>query len=119
MMRDFTIFWKLQLWGSGYFWKSLQKNPEADDLIAAEGGKSFKDEYAAAEFVLFLTNEDNEEELGKCLKMPEDLSAKTRFYRNDLENSILRIPDFYVFHDLINVVRNVITFKPVKVKIRY
>jgi len=45
------------------FGNHYKKNPEADDLIAAEGGKSFKDEYGASEFVLFLTNEDNQEEL--------------------------------------------------------
>lgn len=40
-----------------------KKNPEADELISYDGGKSFGDEYAAAEFVLFLTNEDNKEEV--------------------------------------------------------
>lgn len=45
------------------FGNHYKKNPEADDLIAGNGGKSFGDEHEAAEFVLFLTNEDNEEEL--------------------------------------------------------
>lgn len=45
------------------FGNHYKKNPEADDLIAANGGKSFPDEYTAAEFVLFLMNEDNQEEL--------------------------------------------------------
>jgi len=45
------------------FGNQYKKNPEADDLIAANGGKSFSDEYTAAEFVLFLMNEDNQEEL--------------------------------------------------------
>ena len=45
------------------FGNHYKKNPEADDLIAANGGKSFSDEYTAAEFVLFLMNEDNQEEL--------------------------------------------------------
>ena len=45
------------------FGNHYKKNPEADDLIAGNGGKSFTDEQAATEFVLFLTNEDNEEEL--------------------------------------------------------
>ena len=45
------------------FGNHYKKNPEADDLIAAKGGKSFPDEYTAAEFVLFLMNEDNQEEL--------------------------------------------------------
>ncbi|WP_223606632.1 3-deoxy-D-manno-octulosonic acid transferase [Chryseobacterium sp. OSA05B] len=43
------------------FGNHYRKNPEADDLITAEGGKSFAEEYAAADFVLFLFN--NEEEL--------------------------------------------------------
>jgi len=43
------------------FGDHYKKNPEADDLIAAGGGKSFSEEYAAADFVLFLLN--NEEEL--------------------------------------------------------
>ncbi|KFF08600.1 3-deoxy-D-manno-octulosonic acid transferase [Chryseobacterium luteum] len=43
------------------FGNHYRKNPEADDLIAADGGKSFTEEYAAADFVLFLLN--NEEEL--------------------------------------------------------
>ncbi|NIF03829.1 3-deoxy-D-manno-octulosonic acid transferase [Chryseobacterium sp. Tr-659] len=45
------------------FGNHYRKNPEADDLISMNGGKSFTDEYAAAEFVLFLANEDNKEEL--------------------------------------------------------
>ncbi|MDR6922163.1 glycosyltransferase N-terminal domain-containing protein [Chryseobacterium sp. 2987] len=43
------------------FGNHYKKNPEADDLIAAEGGKSFSEENAAADFILFLLN--NEEEL--------------------------------------------------------
>ncbi|WP_317127359.1 3-deoxy-D-manno-octulosonic acid transferase [Chryseobacterium sp. CH21] len=45
------------------FGNHYKKNPEADDLIAANGGKSFPDEYTASEFVLFLLNEENREEL--------------------------------------------------------
>lgn len=45
------------------FGNHYKKNPEADDLISQNGGKSFADEYTAAEFVLFLANEDNKEEL--------------------------------------------------------
>ncbi|WP_079243331.1 3-deoxy-D-manno-octulosonic acid transferase [Chryseobacterium indologenes] len=45
------------------FGNHYKKNPEADGLISANGGKSFSDEYTASEFVLFLTNEDNREEL--------------------------------------------------------
>lgn len=45
------------------FGNRYKKNPEADELISYDGGKSFGDEYAAAESVLFLTNEDNREEL--------------------------------------------------------
>jgi len=43
------------------FGNHYKKNPEADDLIAAEGGKSFSEENAAADFILFLLN--NKEEL--------------------------------------------------------
>lgn len=43
------------------FGNHYQKNPEADELISVEGGRSFADESTAAEFVLFLVN--NEEEL--------------------------------------------------------
>ncbi|MDW9379799.1 3-deoxy-D-manno-octulosonic acid transferase [Chryseobacterium sp. JV558] len=50
------------------FGNHYKKNPEADDLIAANGGKSFPDEYTAAEFVLFLMNEDNQEELTEMSK---------------------------------------------------
>lgn len=45
------------------FGNHYKKNPEADDLIAANGGKAFADESAAAEFILFLANDDNAEEL--------------------------------------------------------
>lgn len=45
------------------FGNHYKKNPEADDLISANGGKSFSDEYTASEFVLFLANDDNKEEL--------------------------------------------------------
>lgn len=43
------------------FGNHYRKNPEADGLIETNGGKSFAEEYAAADFVLFLFN--NEEEL--------------------------------------------------------
>jgi 3-deoxy-D-manno-octulosonic-acid transferase len=43
------------------FGNHYKKNPEADDLIKAEGGKSFEHENEAAEFALYLLN--NEEEL--------------------------------------------------------
>lgn len=43
------------------FGNQYKKNPEADNLIQSEGGKSFEHENEAAEFVLFLLN--NEEEL--------------------------------------------------------
>ena len=45
------------------FGNHYKKNPEADDLISANGGKSFSDEYAASEFELFLANDDNKVEL--------------------------------------------------------
>lgn len=47
------------------FGNHYKKNPEADDLISKNGGKSFADEYTAAEFVLFLVNGENEEELAE------------------------------------------------------
>lgn len=43
------------------FGNHYKKNPEADDLIRSDGGKSFEHENEAAEFVLYLLN--NEEEL--------------------------------------------------------
>lgn len=42
------------------FGNHYRKNPEADDLITANGGKSFTEEHAAADFVLFLLNNDEE-----------------------------------------------------------
>jgi 3-deoxy-D-manno-octulosonic-acid transferase len=47
------------------FGNHYRKNPEADDLVSANGGKSFPDEYTASEFVLFLLNEENSEELAE------------------------------------------------------
>ncbi len=44
------------------FGNHYKKNPEADGLIAAEGGKAFEKEGQAADFVLFLIN--NEDALG-------------------------------------------------------
>ncbi|MBV8328161.1 glycosyltransferase N-terminal domain-containing protein [Chryseobacterium sp.] len=44
------------------FGNHYSKNPEADGLIEADGGRSFTDESAAAEFVLFLSNQDHKEE---------------------------------------------------------
>ncbi|SDQ84417.1 3-deoxy-D-manno-octulosonic-acid transferase [Chryseobacterium soldanellicola] len=41
------------------FGNQYRKNPEADDLIEANGGKSFENEGTAAEYVLFLLD-DNE-----------------------------------------------------------
>ncbi|MBB4807616.1 3-deoxy-D-manno-octulosonic-acid transferase [Chryseobacterium defluvii] len=40
------------------FGSHYRKNPEADELISAEGGKSFGREGEAANFVLFLLNDD-------------------------------------------------------------
>ncbi|UKB83516.1 3-deoxy-D-manno-octulosonic acid transferase [Chryseobacterium sp. MEBOG06] len=45
------------------FGNQYKKNPEADDLIAAAGGQSFGEESEAVEFILFLANKDNQEEL--------------------------------------------------------
>jgi 3-deoxy-D-manno-octulosonic-acid transferase len=42
------------------FGKHYMKNPEADDLIKSDGGKSFEHENEAAEFALFLLNNNEE-----------------------------------------------------------
>jgi 3-deoxy-D-manno-octulosonic-acid transferase len=42
------------------FGDQYKKNPEADDLIKSDGGKSFEHENEAAEFVLFLLNNNEE-----------------------------------------------------------
>jgi 3-deoxy-D-manno-octulosonic-acid transferase len=66
------------------FGDHYKKNPEADDLIAAGGGKSFSEEYAAADFVLFLLN--NEEEL-------QEMSGNARKFikeKPDATNLILQ-----------------------------
>lgn len=48
------------------FGNHYQKNPEADELIAKNGGKSFADEFSAADFILELTkNEVQLKEMGK------------------------------------------------------
>lgn len=41
------------------FGNHYRKNPEADDLIAAEGGKAFEKEGQAADFVMFLINNED------------------------------------------------------------
>ncbi len=53
------------------FGNHYRKNPEADDLVSANGGKSFPDEYTASEFVLFLLNEENREELAEMSQNAE------------------------------------------------
>ena len=53
------------------FGNHYKKNPEADDLISANGGKSFPEEYTASEFVLFLTTEDNRDELASMSQNAE------------------------------------------------
>ncbi len=53
------------------FGNHYKKNPEANDLISVNGGKSFADEHNAAEFVLFLANEDNGEELAEMSENAE------------------------------------------------
>ncbi len=45
------------------FGNHYRKNPEADELISADGGKSFENAGLAADFVMFLIN--NEEILGR------------------------------------------------------
>ncbi|WP_089738012.1 3-deoxy-D-manno-octulosonic acid transferase [Chryseobacterium jejuense] len=62
------------------FGNHYKKNPEADDLINKNGGRSFADEYTAAEFVLFLANEDNEEELA-------EMSENARNFVDEKPNS--------------------------------
>lgn len=47
------------------FGNHYKKNPEADDLITAYGGRSFEEENVAADFALFLMNSDNEEVLAE------------------------------------------------------
>ncbi|CAD7809018.1 3-deoxy-D-manno-octulosonic acid transferase [Chryseobacterium aquaeductus] len=42
------------------FGNHYMKNPEADDIIKSDGGKSFEHENEAAEFVLYLLNNDEE-----------------------------------------------------------
>lgn len=41
-----------------FFGDHYQKNPEADELIAQQGGKSFEDEFFAAPYILNLLNDD-------------------------------------------------------------
>ncbi|MDP9961337.1 3-deoxy-D-manno-octulosonic acid transferase [Chryseobacterium lathyri] len=66
------------------FGNHYRKNPEADGLIAYYGGKSFTEEYAAADFVLFLLN--NEEEL----KEMSDNARKFVDEKPDATNLIVR-----------------------------
>lgn len=48
------------------FGNHYRKNPEADELISVNGGKSFESEYLAADFILFLThNEEEVEEMSE------------------------------------------------------
>jgi 3-deoxy-D-manno-octulosonic-acid transferase len=60
------------------FGNQYRKNPEADDLIGANGGKSFENEGAAAEYVLFLL--DDNETLGT-------MSENAEKFVNDKPNS--------------------------------
>ncbi|MEY8761184.1 3-deoxy-D-manno-octulosonic acid transferase [Chryseobacterium tongliaoense] len=60
------------------FGNHYRKNPEADDLIKANGGKSFDEEHVAAEFVLFLNN--NEEVL-------EEMSGNAEKFVDEKPNS--------------------------------
>ncbi|ROI01086.1 3-deoxy-D-manno-octulosonic acid transferase [Chryseobacterium sp. G0240] len=62
------------------FGNHYKKNPEADGLIAAEGGRAFREEHLAAEFVLFLTNDDNKEEL-------EEMSLNAQRFVDEKPNS--------------------------------
>ncbi len=60
------------------FGNHYRKNPEADELILADGGKSFETEYLAADFILFLTH--NEEVI-------EDMSQSARKFVDDKPDS--------------------------------
>ncbi|WBV58934.1 3-deoxy-D-manno-octulosonic acid transferase [Chryseobacterium daecheongense] len=60
------------------FGNHYRKNPEADELISADGGKSFETEYLAADFILFLTH--NEEVI-------EDMSQSARKFVDDKPDS--------------------------------
>lgn len=60
------------------FGNHYRKNPEADELISADGGKSFETEYLAADFILFLTH--NEEII-------EDMSHSARKFVDDKPDS--------------------------------
>ncbi|MFP3594036.1 3-deoxy-D-manno-octulosonic acid transferase [Chryseobacterium sp. SIMBA_038] len=62
------------------FGNHYRKNPEADDLIKANGGKSFEEENVAADFVLFLMNSDNEEVLN-------EMSANAKKFVDEKPNS--------------------------------
>ncbi|MFN1216938.1 3-deoxy-D-manno-octulosonic acid transferase [Chryseobacterium kwangjuense] len=66
------------------FGNHYTKNPEADGLIAANGGRSFTEEYAAADFVLFLFNNDEE------LKEMSDNAEKFVNEKPDATNLIMQ-----------------------------
>ncbi|MEI7486843.1 MAG: 3-deoxy-D-manno-octulosonic acid transferase, partial [Chryseobacterium sp.] len=61
------------------FGNHYRKNPEADDLIKANGGKSFEEENVAADFALFLMN-DNDEVLN-------EMSANSKKFVDEKPNS--------------------------------
>lgn len=56
------------------FGDHYKKNPEADELISANGGKAFSSEALAADFILFLLNNDEviEEMSGNARKFVDD-----------------------------------------------
>jgi len=56
------------------FGNRYKKNPEADDLIAANGGKSFEHENQTAEFILYLLNDEGT--LERMSANAEDFIAK-------------------------------------------
>ena len=57
--KAYTIFSKQQLSEFLFFFgDQYTKNPEADELIARNGGKSFEDEFFAAPYLLALLNND-------------------------------------------------------------
>ncbi|WP_370897606.1 3-deoxy-D-manno-octulosonic acid transferase [Chryseobacterium gossypii] len=64
------------------FGNHYRKNPEADDLIAANGGRTFENEGMAADFTIFLINDD------ETLK---DMSRKAKQFVDEKPDSTNKI----------------------------
>lgn len=70
------------------FGNHYKKNPEADDLIAAEGGKAFEKEGQAADFVMFLIN--NEDALDAMARSAEQfIDGKPEATRQIIQKILL------------------------------